>query len=181
LVGYYSLSVNTLIFFLFNFIQLFEGFKEKKFDDLICFLKKFLNCIVEGDFYKFMDSSDSFDEDLKFFSEKYANNRNISLLFEVLSLFLKIFKKRLGEDSLNSLFKNHVHLTFSTFFDCGLAPDKIGQLKKIEEIIDLCFNVGVKLINARSVLMTGHGYDDYQLFKELNMDTYVYGAGFKLI
>lgn len=181
LVGHYSLSVNTLIFFIFNFIQLFEEVKEKKFDDLLLFLKNFLNCLVEGDFYKFTDSSDSFEKDLKFFSVKYANNKHILLLFDILFLFLNIFQQRLGVGNFDSIFLKNVHLTFSTFFDSCLAPEKIAHFNRIQQIVDLCYEVGFKLINARSVLMTGQGQDDYTFFKEINMDTYVYGAGLKLI
>src|ERR1044072_2493603 len=42
----YPLSINSLIFFLTNFIQFLEGINEKMFFDLVLFLKKFLNCII---------------------------------------------------------------------------------------------------------------------------------------
>lgn len=176
----YSLSVNSLIFFLFNFIHLLEDINDKRFYDLIIFLKKFLNCLVDGDFLSFKDSCNSFYKDIKVFSCKFANDTNILLLFDILSLFLTVFQKRLGKGNIDVFFKRNIPLTFSAFVDSCLAPEKIAQCQKTEDIIELCYIFGKKLIDLRSVLMTGHGQDDYSLFEELNMDTYIYGAGLKL-
>lgn len=176
----YSLSVNSLIFFLFNYIQLLEDINDKRFDDLLIFLKKFLNCLVDGDFLSFKNSSFSFNKDIQLLSCKFVNDANILLLFDILSLFLTVFQKRLGYGNINVFFKKKTPLTFSTFVDSCLVPEKIAQCQKIEDIIELCYVFGKKLIDLRSVLMTGHGQDDYSLFEDLNMDTYIYGAGFKL-
>jgi hypothetical protein len=180
LMGNYSLSVNSLIFLLFNYVQFLEDVKEKRFDDLIFFLKNFLNCIVEGDFLQFRARVETFDKDLQILSLKFENDENILLLLNILFLFLNVFEKRLGmDDNLDDFFSKQDNLTFSTFMDSCLIPEKIAQFNKIDDIVNLCYIFGKKLIDVRSVLMSGEGLSEYHFFKELDMDTYVYGAGFK--
>jgi len=156
----YPFSFDTILLYLEEFIKFLEKMdeKEKKFFDLVLLLKKISNCLLIRDLFFFKKNIEYFEKDLKAFSLKFNNEKNILSFLNILSLFLKICRERFGSN-IHNLFAASDSYFFSSFINTCFTPKNMSPTVSIDDLIELTFFFTKKLVHLNALLRFGHsGY-----------------------
>jgi hypothetical protein len=172
-----AFNFNLFIFFLFNFISFLKK-DEKKYIDLILFLKKIFNLFDEGDFLFFIDNFSFFDSNFKNFLYLFSTNKDIVFGLKFLFLFINSFYKRYNK--FGEIFKKNSQLNFAVFFDNCLASEKLISLRSLDKFSEVCADFGNKMMKIIPLLLKNVRLH-HKFLLDLNVESYIFGVKQKSI